>query len=120
MPRSRAGEPTIVFHADEQARRLGAGLVGETHDRLDQVAIVQRAALFALELDRQRLASADQDTKCIGCHREPSPKPRLSRLAAIAASSFAASACCSRSVAVSRRIFSSNGSPSSSCASAPT
>ena len=38
----------------------------------------------------------------------------------MASTSFAASACCPRSLAVSRFIFSSNGSPSSSCSSAPT
>lgn len=48
------------------------------------------------------------------------PYPSAFRLAAMAASSLAASACCSRKVAVSRFIFSSNGSLSSSCASAPT
>jgi len=46
--------------------------------------------------------------------------PNNSKLAAIAASSRAASACCPRSVSTSRAITSSNGSPSSSTASAPT
>ncbi len=49
-----------------------------------------------------------------------SPYPNSFRLASIAASSFAASLVCWRSVAVSRCIFSANGSSSSSAASAPT
>ena len=46
--------------------------------------------------------------------------PNSFRLAAMAASSLATSLIYCRSVAVSRFIFSSNGSPSSTCASAPT
>lgn len=48
------------------------------------------------------------------------PYPSSFRSAVMAASSLEASTCCSRSVAASRCIFSSNGSPSSSAASVPT
>jgi len=48
------------------------------------------------------------------------PNPSSLRFFRISSSSLAPSACCTRSDAVSRFIFSSNGSPSSSCASAPT
>ena len=46
--------------------------------------------------------------------------PSRFRFSAIAASSRVLSACCWRSCATSRVIFSSNGSPSSSCGAAPT
>ena len=48
------------------------------------------------------------------------PNPSLERFSSIAASSRLASACCSRHCAASRAIFSSNGSPSSSCGGTPT
>ena len=48
------------------------------------------------------------------------PYPRSFRLVAMAASSFTASACWSRSVAARRSNFCPNGSPPSSTASAPT
>ena len=47
-------------------------------------------------------------------HADHQPYLRSLRLAAMAASSFAASACCSPSVATRRFIFTSNGSPSAS------
>lgn len=53
----------------------------------------------------------------------PSPstsKPSTAKFSLMAASSLALSACCACSRAASRCIVSSNGSPSSCCASAPT
>jgi hypothetical protein len=64
-----ANHATVVFHTNDEMRHLPPNAVRETHDRLDEITIVQRRALIALELERERFARSDQCAQRIRGHR---------------------------------------------------
>ena len=66
MPRSGAGDPPVVLHADEQPRRAGVGTVREAHHRLDEVPVGEGLPGLLLELDGHGFAGADDLSETLG------------------------------------------------------
>ena len=110
----------------DAAEQRSAVRIGERCDLIRQIIAPRTPWAAASELDflefpvavLTKAALASDFSFAVG-HRSP-PNPSVSKLTLMAASSFAPSACCSLNCATSRFILSSNGSPSSSWASAPT
>jgi len=68
VARTRAGDSSIVFYADEQIPRFVSHTIGKTDDGLNEIAVIQRLALFAFELDRAGFSSRNQRAQIFRCH----------------------------------------------------
>lgn len=75
MPRPRAGNPSVVLHADHDVAPVA---IRQADDRLDQIAIVERLPLFPLELDGEGLAGLDQLAKVLRRHAGAAPRANIS------------------------------------------
>jgi len=64
---------TIIFDANEQPARLIARSVGKTHNRLDQVIVVERSLFFAFEFDVEIFALLNKLSKVFRCHGKTPP-----------------------------------------------
>jgi hypothetical protein len=69
MASARAADTAVVFDTNEEMRHILTNTVCETDNGLDQIAIIERRALIALELEDERFARSDQRAQRIRCHR---------------------------------------------------
>ncbi len=118
--------PNLLSSVGDRTR-FGAGSVRYLYPRntLRRNPIVNRSwrrtSRYVTQFREHVLAPAACAHSVVGAtHALSFQNPSFSRFPEIAMSSSALSVCCSRNWTTSRFIFSSNGSPSSSCGGAPT
>lgn len=72
MAGTRARDPAVILHADQEPARPVSRPVGKTDHGLDERLIRHGLARLALELDVQRLALSDDLLQALGGHCFPS------------------------------------------------